>query len=107
MEEIYSTISTITNVKGTSLLKIQWLYFAPDRINIKAVIQHLFDHFCTTGYPAFLEDVSIAFVDKIDPSYLLLSQGYWRHILKTMFPFWFKNEKCLGLVCFQDTHFGI
>ena len=30
--------------------------------------QHLFNHFCTSGYCGSLEDVSFTFIDKTDPS---------------------------------------
>ena len=30
--------------------------------------QHLFNHFCTSGHCSFLEDVSLTFIDKTDPS---------------------------------------
>ena len=33
--------------------------------------QHLFNHFCTSGHCGFLEDVSIIFIDKTDPTDLL------------------------------------
>ena len=30
--------------------------------------QHLFNHFCNSGHCGFLEDVSLTFIDKADPS---------------------------------------
>ena len=46
--------------------------------------QHLFNHFCTSGHAGFLDDVSITFIDKTDPSDPLKRQDYWKHTLKTM-----------------------
>ena len=42
--------------------------------------QHLFNHFCTSGHAAFLEDVSITFIDKTDPSDPVKTEDYWRLI---------------------------
>ena len=50
-------------------------------------MQHLFNHFCTFGHAEFLNDVSIKFIDKTDPSDPLKREGYWRYMLKTMAPF--------------------
>ena len=49
--------------------------------------QHLFNHFCTSGHAEFLNNVSIKFIDKTDPSDPLKREDYWRYMLKTMAPF--------------------
>ena len=49
--------------------------------------QHLFNHFCTSGHCSFLEDVSLTFIDKTDPSDPLKREDYWRSTLETMAPF--------------------
>ena len=46
--------------------------------------EHLFEHFNEKGYHGFLEDVSVTFIDKIDPSELLKRENYWKNVLKTM-----------------------
>ena len=46
--------------------------------------QHLFNHFCTSGYCGFLEYVSLTFIDKTDPSDPLKRGDYWRSTLNTM-----------------------
>ena len=55
--------------------------------------QHLFNHFCTSGHCGFLEDVSLTFIDKTDPSDLLKREDYWRSTLKTMVPFGLNVEE--------------
>ena len=46
--------------------------------------QHLFNHFCASGDRSFIENLSLTFVDKTDPSDLLKREDYWRSTLKTM-----------------------
>ena len=53
----------------------------------KCMQEHLFKQFCTSGQCNFLEDVSLAFVDKTDPSDRLKREDYWRSRVKTMAPF--------------------
>ena len=48
--------------------------------------EHLFRNFSTLGNNGFLNDVSITFIDKGDPSDAL-KWGYWNGTLKTMAPF--------------------
>ena len=55
--------------------------------------QHLFNHFCTSGHCGFLEDVSLTFIDKTDPSDPLKREDYWRSTLKTMAPFGLNIEE--------------
>ena len=54
------------------------------------MVQHLFNHFCTSGHCDFLEDVSLTFKDKTNPSDPLKREDYWRSTLKNMAPFGFK-----------------
>ena len=46
-----------------------------------SVQQHLFKHFCTSGYCGFLEDASLTFIDKTDPSDSLKREDYCRSTL--------------------------
>ena len=39
------------------------------------------------GHDGFLNDVSVTFIDKTDPSYPLRREDYWRQTLKTMVPY--------------------
>ena len=45
--------------------------------------KHLFNHFYTSGHCSFLEDVSLAFIDKADPFDLLKREAHlrlWYHL---------------------------
>ena len=55
--------------------------------------EHLFRHFSSPGRNGFLNDVSITFIDKTDPSDPLKREDYWRRTLKTMAPFGFNIEE--------------
>ena len=46
-----------------------------------------FNYFCTSGHCGFLEDVSLTFIDKTDPSDPLKKEDYWRSTRKTLTPF--------------------
>ena len=46
--------------------------------------QHLFEHFPGEGHSGFLDDVSIIFIDKIDPKDPNKREHYWQHALKIM-----------------------
>ena len=46
--------------------------------------EHLCSHFSIAGHDGFLNDVSITFIDNIDPSDPLRRKDYWRQTLKTM-----------------------
>ena len=48
---------------------------------------HLFRPFSSPGYNGFLNDVSITFIDKINPSDPLKREDYWRRPFKTIAPF--------------------
>ena len=49
--------------------------------------EHLFSHFSMAGHNGFLNDVSITFIDKTDPTDPLRREDYWRQTLKTMVPY--------------------
>ena len=49
--------------------------------------EHLFRHFSSSGRNGFLNDVSINFIDKKDPSDPLKRENYRRKTLKTIAPF--------------------
>ena len=58
--------------------------------------EHLFRHFSSPGRNGFLNDVSITFIDKTDPSDPLKREDYWRRTLKTMAHFGLNVEdNCL------------
>ena len=48
--------------------------------------RHLLEHFNEEGNHGFLEDVSITFIDKTDPSEPLKRENYWKNVLKKMAP---------------------
>ena len=60
--------------------------------------QHLFNHFCTSGHYGFLEDVSLTFIDKTDPSDPLKRKDFWRSTFNTMAPFALNIEECLAVL---------
>ena len=58
--------------------------------------EHLFRHFSSPGRNGFLNDVSITFIDKTDPSNPLKREDYWKRTFKTMVPFGLNIEdNCL------------
>ena len=54
--------------------------------------EHLFRHFSSPGHNGFLKDVSITFIDKIDPSDPLKRVDCSRRTLKNMASFGFNIE---------------
>ena len=56
--------------------------------------EHLFSHFSIADHDGFLNDVSISFIDKTDPSDPSW-RDYWRQTLKTMVPYGLNMEDCL------------
>ena len=48
--------------------------------------KHLYEHFIEKDHEGFLQDVSIIFIDKTDPSDPLEREKYWRDTLKTLAP---------------------
>ena len=63
--------------------------------------EHLFSHFSMAGHDRFLNNVSITFIDKIDPSDPLRREDYWREILKQ----WFLTDLTLKTV--SDWYFHV
>ena len=49
--------------------------------------EHLFSHFSMAGHDGYLNDVSVTFIDKTDPSDPLRREDYWRKTLETMLPY--------------------
>ena len=49
--------------------------------------EHLFSNFSIAGHDEFLNDVSITFIDKTDPSDPLQREDYWRQTLKAIVPY--------------------
>ena len=52
----------------------------------KSCFLHIFEHFDSPGHKGFLEDVSITFIDKTDPSDPEKREDYWIQTLKTAAP---------------------
>ena len=50
---------------------------------IPCMQEHLYGHFCDSEHSVFLNDVSITFIDKTDPTNPLQKEYYWKHTLKT------------------------
>ena len=48
--------------------------------------KHIFEHFNCDGHNEFLENVSITFIDEIDPSNPEKRENYWNQTLQTMVP---------------------
>ena len=48
--------------------------------------QYLYDHFMLEDHTQFVNDASITFIDKTDPTDPLKREQYWRHTLKTLVP---------------------
>ena len=48
--------------------------------------QHIFEHFNNPGHKGFLEDVSVTFIDKTDPSDPEKREDYWIQTLETAAP---------------------
>ena len=48
--------------------------------------EHIFEHFNGDGHSGFLENVSITFIDKTDPSNPEKQESYWIQTLKIMVP---------------------
>ena len=48
--------------------------------------QHLFEHFPNEGHSGFLDDFSIAFIDKTGLKDSNKLEHYWRHTFKKMAP---------------------
>ena len=57
------------------------------------MLQHLYEHFCSSNHNGFISDVSVTFIDKTDPSDPLKKEGYWRSNLKTMASFGLNIEE--------------
>ena len=49
--------------------------------------EHLFSHFSMAGHDGFLNNISMTFINKTDPSDPLEREDYWRQTLKTMVPY--------------------
>ena len=49
--------------------------------------QHLYKHFMLEDHTQFVNDVSIIFIDKTDPTDSLKREQYWRYTLKTLVPY--------------------
>ena len=78
------------------------------------MLEHLFSHFSVAGHNRFLNEVSVTFIDKTDPSDPLQRKDYWRQTLKTMVVFMFTFLQwqhqffyTVMSACFEDYDFKI
>ena len=55
--------------------------------NEKCMQEYLYSHFASEGHNGFLEDVSIALIDKTDGSDPTKRETFWMHTLKTLAPY--------------------
>ena len=70
--------------------------------------EHPFSHFSMAGQHGFLNDVSITFIDKIDPSDPLWREDYRGQAPKTMVPYGLDTEEYLmGVSVFSFLHGNI
>ena len=53
----------------------------------------MINHFCASGHCGFLEDVSLTFIYKTDPSDPLKREDCWKSTLNTMAPFGLNVEE--------------
>ena len=51
---------------------------------ISCMQERLYEHFCDSEHSGFLNDVSITFIDKKDPTNPLQRENYWKHTLKIL-----------------------
>ena len=49
--------------------------------------EYLYEHLCDSENSGFLNDVSITFIGKTDPTNPLQRESYWKHTLKTFAPY--------------------
>ena len=63
--------------------------------------EHLCEYFCDSEHSGLLNDVSITFIDKTDPTSPLQRENYWKHTLKTFAPYGLTIKKNVQLFhCF-------
>ena len=55
--------------------------------DLKLAYRNTFLVISIAGHNVFLNDVSITFIEKTDPSDPLRREDYWRQTLQTMFPY--------------------
>ena len=71
--------------------------------SISCTQEHLYKHFCDIEHRGFLNDVSITFIDKTDPTNLLQREYYWKHT-STFAPY---GLSLLILISFWSTYFEL
>ena len=79
-------------------LQFRWNNYKDNRkyqLSETSMQEHLFRHFLSPGHNGPLNDVSITFIDKTNPSDPLKREGYWRRTLKTMTPYGLNIEDSL------------
>ena len=70
--------------------------------DLNLACRNIFSHFSMAGHDRFLNDVSIMFIDKTDPSDPLWREDYWRQTLKTMVPHGLNIELVLSVYIFTS-----
>ena len=69
--------------------------------------EHLFRHFSSPGHNGFLNDVSVTFIDKTDPSDPLDCENYWWETLMTMASYGLNIEDSVWFLPFDNIEVGI
>ena len=54
---------------------------------VSCMQERLYKHFYDIEHSGFLNDVSITFIDKTDPTNSVQRENYWKHTLKTFAPY--------------------
>ena len=54
---------------------------------ISCMQEHLYEYVCDSEHSGFLNDISITFIGKTDPTNPLKRENYWKHTLKTFAPY--------------------
>ena len=64
--------------------------------------EHSFLHFSNPGHNGFLNDVSVRFIDKTNPSDPLKYENFWQEILMTMAPYEFNIKDIVWVLPFDN-----
>ena len=64
--------------------------------------ENLFRHFSSPGHNGFLNDVSVTFIDKTDPSDHLKGEDFWRETLMARAPYGLNIEDSVWVLPFDN-----
>ena len=65
--------------------------------------EHLYEYSCDSEHSGFLNDVSMIFIAKTDPTNPLQRENYWKHTLKTFAPYGLNLKKmCSCFIAYFD-----